>query len=140
MTATVEARAPGASTTNPYVGPYAFTSDQRDQFFGRNRESRAVLDMLIAERIVLLYSPSGAGKTSLIEAALVPALREAAFEVLPTIRVTHALEPEPGMPPPRNRYVLSVLLSLEEGLPPERQRPVAELATLTLREYVEASA
>ncbi len=123
---------------DPYVGPVSFGLG--DSLYGRDRERQDLLDLLIAERIILLYSPSGAGKTSLIEAALVPALREAAFEVLPTIRVTHALEPEPGVPTPRNRYVLSVLLSLEEGVPPERQRPVAELATLTLREYVQANA
>src|ERR671920_236008 len=62
------------------------------------------------------------------------------FEVLPVIRVTHTLEPRPGTPTARNRYVMSALLSLEEGLPPEEQRPVAELATLTLREYLEAHA
>ncbi|MGY1761832.1 hypothetical protein ACI79G_10505 [Geodermatophilus sp. SYSU D00779] len=123
---------------DPYVGPVSFRLG--DPLYGRDRERQDLLDLLIAERIVLLYSPSGAGKTSLIEAALVPALREAAFEVLPTIRVTHALTPESGVPTPRNRYVSSVLLSLEEGVPPERQRPVAELATMTLHEYVTANA
>ena len=45
------------------------------------------------------------------------------------------------MPAPRNRYVMSVLLSLEEGgSAREQQRPVAELATLTLREYLDAHA
>lgn len=123
---------------DPYVGPVSFRLG--DPLYGRDREREDLLDLLIAERIVLLYSPSGAGKSSLIEAALVPALRDAAFEVLPTIRVTHALPPEPGMPVPRNRYVLGVLLSLEEGVSPDRQRPVAELATLTLREYLTAYA
>lgn len=123
---------------NPYVGPTSFRLG--DPLYGRDREEEDLLDLLIAERIVLLYSPSGAGKTSLIQAALVPALQEAGFEVLPVIRVTHALEPRPGMPTPRNRYVLGTLLSLEEGVPPDRQRPVEELATLTLRQYMEAYA
>ncbi|MGY1636061.1 PQQ-binding-like beta-propeller repeat protein [Geodermatophilus sp. SYSU D00742] len=123
---------------NPYVGPVSFGPG--DPLYGRDREREDLLDLLIAERIVLLYSPSGAGKTSLIEAALVPALRETSFEVLPTIRVTHALAPDHDIPTPRNRYVMSVLLSLEEGVEPGKQRPVAELATLTLREYLEAHA
>ncbi|MBM7806190.1 WD40 repeat protein [Geodermatophilus bullaregiensis] len=124
--------------SNPYVGPTSFRLG--DALYGRDREREDLVDLLVAERIVLLYSPSGAGKTSLIQAALVPALRDDGFEVLPVIRVTHTLEPRPGLPAPRNRYVMSVLLSLEEGLPPETQRPVAELATLTLRQYLEAYA
>jgi WD40 repeat protein len=123
---------------NPYVGPTSFRLG--DPLYGRDREREDLLDLLIAERIVLFYSPSGAGKTSLIQAALVPALREAGFEVLPVIRVTHALEPRPGMPTPHNRYVLGTLLSLEEGVPPEKQRPVTELAGLTLSEYMDAYA
>ena len=123
---------------NPYIGPASFRLG--DSLYGRDRERERLVDLLVAERIVLLYSPSGAGKTSLIQAALIPALQKAGFEVLPIIRVTHVLEPQPGMPAPRNRYVMSVLLSLEEGLPPESQRPVGELATLTLRHYLDAHA
>jgi WD40 repeat protein len=123
---------------NPYVGPTSFGPG--DPLYGRDREREDLVDLLVAERIVLLYSPSGAGKTSLIQATLVPTLREAGFEVLPVIRVTHPLEPRPEVPTPCNRYVMSVLLSLEEGLPPAKQRPVAELATLTLREYLDAHA
>ena len=134
MTATDTPRRVG----NPYVGPASFGVG--DPLYGRDQERGDLVDLLVAERIVLLYSPSGAGKTSLIEAALVPALQDDGFEVLPVIRVTHPLDPRPGAPMPRNRYVMSALLSLEEGLPPERQRPVAELATLTLREYLEAHA
>ena len=130
--------APTTRVDDPYVGPVAFGSG--DPLYGRDRERDELLDLLIAERIVLLYSPSGAGKSSLIEAALVPALREANFEVLPTIRVTHTLPPESGMPTPANRYVMSVLLSLEEGVPREKQRPVETLARMTLREYLESFA
>ena len=130
--------APTTRVDDPYVGPVAFRSG--DPLYGRDRERDELLDLLIAERIVLLYSPSGAGKSSLIEAALVPALREADFEVLPTIRVGHTLPPESGMPTPANRYVMSVLLSLEEGVPHEKQRPVETLARMTLREYLESFA
>ena len=51
---------------NPYVGARPLTREQR--LFGRDRERRELTDLLIAERIVLLHAPSGAGKTSLIEA------------------------------------------------------------------------
>ena len=82
MTATDTPRRVG----NPYVGPASFRSG--DPLYGRDQEREDLVDLLVAERIVLLYSPSGAGKTSLIQAALIPALRNDGFEVLPVIRVT----------------------------------------------------
>ena len=57
---------------NPYVGPRAFQTGEK--LYGRDREVRELLDLLIAERIVLLFSPSGAGKSSLIQAGLAPLL------------------------------------------------------------------
>ncbi len=98
-----------------------------------------LLDLLIAERIVLLYSPSGAGKTSLIQAGLLPELEDEGFQVLPVMRVS--LEPPPeqaqDLPSNCNRYVLSALLSLEEGVAEDRQLPLTELAGMTLAEYLE---
>jgi chromosomal replication initiation ATPase DnaA len=70
---------------NPYIGPRSFVQGER--LYGRAHELHELLYLLIAERIVLLYSPSGAGKTSLIQATLVPALAQKKFHVLPLIRV-----------------------------------------------------
>jgi len=129
MTSTPPAR------PNPYPGPRAFQRDE--SLYGRDREVMELLDLLIAERIVLLYSPSGAGKTSLIQAALIPRLEEEGFRVLPIMRAS--LEPPPGagLPAKANRYMMSLLLSLEEALPPEQQTPLAELAGLTLGDYLD---
>ena len=119
---------------NPYVGPRAFRYGET--LYGRDREVIELLGLLIAERIVLFYSPSGAGKTSLVQAALIPALEKEDFRVLPVIRVS--LEPSPGLErlPTTNRYVLSVLLSLEEALPAEQQMSLAQLARMTLADYL----
>jgi hypothetical protein len=62
---------PAAAATdalpNPYVGPRSFTA--RDpvegrNLYGRDRELQELLQLLTVERIVLLFSPSGAGPTS----------------------------------------------------------------------------
>jgi hypothetical protein len=122
------------ATGNPYVGPRAFRSGER--LHGRDRETRRIVDLLIAERIVLLYSPSGAGKSSLINAALVPQLRAEQFQVSPSIRVgleTHGVVRDADR---HNRYLLSTLLSLEEGLRADRQRSVEQLVALGLDRYV----
>ena len=80
---------PQALLPNPYVGPRSFQTGEA--LYGRDREIRDLLGLLIAERIVLLHSPSGAGKTSLVQAALIPRLEAEEFTVLPVMRVS--LEP-----------------------------------------------
>jgi WD40 repeat protein len=127
--------APASVAANPFVGPRAY--DRHDRLYGRDGETEDLLDLLVAERVVLLHSPSGAGKTSLIQARLMPRLEEDGFRVHPIVRATHELPT--GLPngaPPPNRYVLSTLMSFEEVLSPELQRPVTELAGLTIAQYL----
>jgi WD40 repeat protein len=121
---------------NPYVGPRAFQIGEK--LYGRDREVRELLDLLIAERIVLLHSPSGAGKSSLVQAGLIPALEEEGFEVLPPMRVNQEIPnslSHDGENGGLNRYVISVLLSLEADHPGEH--PLEQLTSLTLDEYLE---
>ena len=70
----------------------------------------------MAQRIVLLYAPSGAGKTSLVGAGLHPELERRQFQVFPAIRVGFDL---PDSIDARNRYVLSALTCMEEARPIE---------------------
>jgi hypothetical protein len=116
---------------NPYVGPRPFQSGE--PIFGRSQEVRDLYYLLNAERIVLLYSPSGAGKSSLVQAGLTPRLRENHFDVWRAVRVN--AEPTPGAS--GNRYVRSTLASLEEGLPPRLQRDAAALDAMNLEQYVD---
>jgi WD40 repeat protein len=126
---------------NPYIGPRAYRVGE--PLFGRDHEVQKLLDLLIAERIVLLYSPSGAGKTSLIQAGLIPRLRQEDFLVLPgnpqvpVIRVNQ--EPTPGerAAGATNRYVFSALRCLERSLPPGGSIPLAWLVTLTLPQFLQ---
>jgi WD40 repeat protein len=132
MTAVTPDRSRGDG--NPYVGPRAFQYGER--IYGRNREVLDLLDLLIAERITLLHSPSGAGKTSLVQAGLIPRLEREGFHVLPVTRV--GLEPPPGLRSPLapNRYLFSMLLSLEQRLPADRQLRLGELVELDLSGYL----
>ena len=117
---------------NPYVGPRAFKTGEK--LYGRNREEREILDLLIAERIVLLHSPSGAGKSSLVQAGLIPQLIENGFLVYPVVRVNQEPPPDLVKGEKFNRYIFSVLLSLEEVLPEERRTPVEKLIALNLED------
>ena len=81
-------------TLNPYIGPRTYRRNESDRFFGRDRESRELLSMVIANRVVIFYAPSGAGKSSLINTRLIPGLEEEQdFEVLPVGRVASGSEP-----------------------------------------------
>jgi WD40 repeat protein len=119
-----------APRRNPYVGPRALRYGE--SIYGRDRESRQLLELLIAERIVLLYSPSGAGKTSLIQAALRPELEGEDFNVLPVIRVSRGV----AAGTPCNPYILSALLSLEEGIDAEHATSPEALAQMSFAEYL----
>ncbi|WP_406452151.1 helix-turn-helix domain-containing protein [Streptomyces sp. NBC_01622] len=62
----------------PYRGLAAFTSEDAGWFFGRERATAALVERVF-QRLgggpLLLVAPSGAGKSSLLNAGLVPALR-----------------------------------------------------------------
>ena len=104
---------------NPYVGPRPYEREDRDNFHGRRREARELRALMVAEREVLFYAQSGAGKTSLLNAMVIPALEEKGFHVLPVARVGSELPPgtEPGAV--NNVFVFSALLALAgKGMPP----------------------
>jgi hypothetical protein len=104
---------------NPYVGPRAFAPGET--LYGRDHEVLDLLDLLIAERIVVLCSPSGAGKTSLIQAELLPKLVAENFRVLPVMRVNQIAPPGTSSPSGANRYVLSAMLYLEQSTPDQER-------------------
>jgi WD40 repeat protein len=115
---------------NPYVGPRAF--EHGETIYGRSKEIAQLYDRVLPGRILLMYAPSGAGKTSLIQAGLVPRLRAADFTVRPVIKVG-----KPVGDPARedcNRYLLSTFASLNPGPSGAQQ---GELAGTSLREYLD---
>jgi WD40 repeat protein len=118
--------------SNPYVGPRALGPGE--PIYGRERELLDLRDLLIAERIVLLYSPSGAGKTSLIQAGLIPEMEREEFSVLPLMRVGKNPAATAG-----NRYLASAMLSLEENRAAgDGSLPVADIARISsFADYLE---
>ena len=85
---------------NPYIGPRPFERVDLPLFFGRDREIRELLSLVVAHRVVLLYASSGAGKTSLLNAGLLPLLEEEeGFQTLPPARVSGGETPPSGANP-----------------------------------------
>jgi tetratricopeptide (TPR) repeat protein len=74
---------------NPWPGLRAFGENDRDFFFGRERETAELLGLVQRSPVVVLYGQSGLGKTSLLQAGLFPRLKE--LNYLPfRVRFNHA--------------------------------------------------
>ena len=91
----------------PYIGPRPFKNNPQDRalFYGRDWESQEIISLILSNPIVLVYSQSGSGKTSLFNAKIFPTLVEQYdFQVLPTALVRGAV--------PENVDVQKILESL----------------------------
>lgn len=114
-------------SNSPFVGPQPF--GQQNTIYGRDLEISELRYLLGAKRIVLLHSPSGAGKSSLLMAqnGLVARLRDSGrFTVFGPARVNLA-----PASPVRNRFAYSVINEFERGA-----RPPETFAQTTLAEYI----
>jgi WD40 repeat protein len=116
---------------NPYVGPAAFTEGDKSRFFGRAEETRELASLVVARRAVLLYAQSGSGKTSLLQASLVPDLkRRRRINTFPIARVVGTASLRD-----KNLYVQNALQNLfPDGTP---GTTLCEAFTVSLAENTE---
>ena len=61
-------------STDRYPGPRSFESNERAIFFGCTSEVNDLLNLIRQQQIIVLFSKSGLGKSSLLNAGVVPAL------------------------------------------------------------------
>ena len=82
---------PGSGKSRRYPGVSSFedTPIHRKLFFGRDQEAYDLLQLVLADRVVVLFARSGVGKSSLIKAALLRSLRKRSFLPL-LVRVSSA--------------------------------------------------
>lgn len=98
-----------------YPGTQPFSKDQKDLFFGRDDDLRQLINRISLEQVVVLYSKSGLGKSSLINAGVIPHILEEEsyfpFSVRfgafakdntqsPAVKTRETLEPGPGIERP----------------------------------------
>ncbi len=120
-------------SANPYVGPRPFERNDSGRFFGRDQEASELLSLIVANRIVVLYAPSGAGKTSLLNAQVVSMLEDEDFEVWPFARlrgpVLETIDPDDIY----NIYTFYTLLSWAGD-----DADPTQLSQQTLTDYLDA--
>jgi YVTN family beta-propeller protein len=123
----------------PYIGPRAFRTVEADRlrFSGRDTEIDEIVALITSHRIVLIYAQSGAGKTSIINAGVIPSLAKDGFEVLPVARVqvtslTSPISPKNGnnnIPSKvKNMYIYNALQSLGREKPEIKPESILDLA------------
>jgi hypothetical protein len=98
---------------SPYVGPRPFPPQMADRFFGREVEAAALLRLVAQARVVLVYAPSGAGKSSLLNTVVCHGLAEQGLEVLLGARVGGALPDGVRAADVRNVYTFAVVYGLD---------------------------
>jgi DNA-binding SARP family transcriptional activator/WD40 repeat protein len=69
---------PLTAARNPYKGLHAFTEADAADFHGRDAPVEEVLTAISRHRLVAVVGPSGIGKSSLLRAGVLPALRDGA--------------------------------------------------------------
>lgn len=62
-----------------YPGSRSFEEKDAALFFGRKKETQELFNLINVEKMVSVFARSGIGKTSLIQAGLVPMLADTAF-------------------------------------------------------------
>ena len=115
----------------PYIGPRFYEIGDKELFFGRTYETRELCSWIIAHNAVLCYSQSGAGKTSLINAGVIPRLKEEGFDILPVARVSGRIPKEIDPQEIKNIYAFNSLLSWCSG-----QIQTKTVTTISFNEYL----
>jgi formylglycine-generating enzyme required for sulfatase activity len=69
----------------PYPGLRPYTDKEQGKFFGREADKAILVDKVLGSRLTLLFAASGVGKSSLLQAAVIPHLQSAEGENLTVV-------------------------------------------------------
>jgi hypothetical protein len=101
----------------PYKFLDYYTYEDQDLFFGREKETEVFLSDIVTSRLVILFAPTGSGKTSLINAGVRPELEKLDYATLyvrveqdPAELARRVLEETQWIPPALQRTSMVDLL------------------------------
>jgi Novel STAND NTPase 1 len=110
---------------SPFVGLKAMTESDADRFFGRSEEVAELVAKMKRYRLVAIVADSGAGKSSLAQAGLIPAFRGGVLADSagrePDDRLWHVVVMRPRRDP---------IEGLKRGVTEAAERPVVALGFL----------
>jgi type II secretory pathway pseudopilin PulG len=93
---------------NPWLGLVSFTEETRGYFHGREEEAAELGRRVQRKLLTVLFGQSGLGKTSILQAGLVPRLRPEGF-----CPVYVRLDYDPSSPPPAEQIKRALFLATE---------------------------
>jgi WD40 repeat protein/energy-coupling factor transporter ATP-binding protein EcfA2 len=96
----------------PFRGLEVFREQDHEYFFGRGAVVQRLMDKLETGRFLAVLGPSGCGKSSVVQAGLIPHLRERALVTLFT---------------PRERPLEELAFALRKCYPEAKRPPAAQL-------------
>jgi class 3 adenylate cyclase len=99
-------RRTAGAVTSPYKGLRAFEKEDENLFFGRENAVRQLMGAVAASALVPVVGKSGVGKSSLVQAGLLPALDKTGWAV-------ETILPRPDLP-----MALAAALARLSGAPP----------------------
>jgi tetratricopeptide (TPR) repeat protein len=118
------------SVVRPYPGNRPFAEADFDLFFGRSKAAEKLAHLWQLNRLTLAIGTTGTGKTSLLQAGVLPLLQYGRGDVLPPGRMAYGSGYPVAALPEHNPYTLSLLRSWVPG------EPVTGLVGLTVRDFV----
>jgi hypothetical protein len=77
---------------SPYKGSESYQIEDSELFFGRDAEASRLLSRILSSRFTLLHAQSGAGKTSLLNARIIPRLETSGWSAVRVIPQNHPTE------------------------------------------------
>lgn len=78
--------------SKPYKGPESYQVEDAELFFGRDNEARQLTAKILSSRLTLMHAQSGTGKTSLLNARVIPDLEARGWTPVRILPHTNPIE------------------------------------------------
>jgi tetratricopeptide (TPR) repeat protein len=114
----------------PYPGNRPFTQADSDLFFGRSRDAETLAALWRENRLTLLIGPTGSGKTSLLQAGVLPLFQYRRVGIQLSGHLAHGTTYPTAALPEHNPYTLALLRSWAPG------EPATRLAGVSISDFV----
>ncbi len=77
---------PPTPDRNPFMGLSSYNEEDASLFYGRDRVVETLHCKVLKQPLIVVSGASGTGKSSVIKAGVLPALRQSGYHILPIIR------------------------------------------------------